>query len=178
MLKKKIYKIRSIIFDMDGVITNTMPDHYRAWHKALLEIGMNVSKLDIYSREGQRGIQSIKELMAVHKKKYPPLLAKRFLARKEEIFKKISRKRFIVGSRTFIKDLAQQGFMLALVTGTSRHELHQILPDKLYRLFSVVITGTDVKKGKPHPEPYVKALRKLKIKNFDAVVIENAPFWY
>ncbi|HLD69311.1 MAG TPA: HAD family phosphatase, partial [Candidatus Omnitrophota bacterium] len=60
-------------------------------------------------------------------------------------------------------------------TGTSRHELHRILPDYLYNLFSVVVTGTDVKNGKPHPEPFLKALKLLKIKSSEAVVIENAP---
>jgi len=65
---------------------------------------------------------------------------------------------------------------LALVTGTSRHELYQILPTSLRDLFSVIVTGSDVKHGKPHPEPYLKSLKGLKIKASAAVVIENAPF--
>ncbi|MCA9399741.1 MAG: HAD family phosphatase, partial [Candidatus Omnitrophica bacterium] len=51
-----------------------------------------------------------------------------------------------------------------------------ILPDELYQLFSVVVTGNDVRFGKPHPEPYLKSLEQLKIDPFDGIVIENAPF--
>lgn len=40
----------------------------------------------------------------------------------------------------------------------------------------VIVTGNDVKHGKPHPEPYLRSLQRLKIKPKDAVVIENAPF--
>lgn len=176
MPRKHVFKIRAVIFDMDGVITNTMPDHYKAWHAALKEIGLDVTRLDIYSREGQRGAESIREILKEYGRDCSPGLARRFLARKEEIFKKISRQRFIPGSRAYVRALARQGFQLALVTGTSRHELHRILPESLYRLFSVTVTGTDVKNGKPHPEPFLKALRKLGIKKTQAVVIENAPF--
>ena len=62
------------------------------------------------------------------------------------------------------------------MTGTARHEVHQILPAEIFNLFEVVVCGTDVQNGKPHPEPYLKALKKLKIKAKDAIVIENAPF--
>jgi beta-phosphoglucomutase len=40
----------------------------------------------------------------------------------------------------------------------------------------VIVTGNDVKHGKPHPEPYLTSLKNLKMKPSDAVVIENAPF--
>ena len=65
---------------------------------------------------------------------------------------------------------------LALVTGTSRVELHKILPDPIYSVFNVVITGNDVKHGKPHPEPFLKAIGKIDCPKKDMIVIENAPF--
>ena len=40
----------------------------------------------------------------------------------------------------------------------------------------MIVAGNEVKQGKPHPEPYLKSLQKLKIKASEAVVIENAPF--
>ena len=47
---------------MDGVITNTMPDHYRSWKTVLSEEGLHVTYEDIYKREGQPGISSVREL--------------------------------------------------------------------------------------------------------------------
>ncbi len=176
MMKTTTIKCKSVIFDMDGVITHTMPDHYRAWKKVLADEDVHVNYLDIYTREGQRGLQSVKELFTKYKKPFSESHAKRLLTKKEVLFKKIVRARFIQGSRNFIKKLYRNRFHLGLVTGTSRHELEQILPVHIKKLFSVIITGNDVTHGKPHPEPYMKSLLKLNVQSHDAVVIENAPF--
>ncbi|MBU0468504.1 MAG: HAD family phosphatase [Candidatus Omnitrophica bacterium] len=174
-MNKQVYKIKAVIFDMDGVITNTMPDHYKSWKIILKDEGVNVTHYDIYSREGQTGISSLQGIFSSYQKQLNRNHAKEILDKKEKLFKKIVKKRFINGSRSFLKTLYKQGFVLALVTGTSRHELHKILPDSICALFDVIITGSDVKKGKPHPEPFLKALKKLRIPPDQAVVIENAP---
>ena len=94
----------------------------------------------------------------------------------EVLFKKIFKRRYIQGSRSFIKALHRQGFPLALVTGTSRHEAKELLPKELWDCFAVTVCGCDVENGKPHPEPYLMALKKLGLKASQALVIENAPF--
>lgn len=168
--------LKAVIFDMDGVITNTMPDHFRAWHSIFHKWGMPVSQFEIYRREGQQGMQTLRELSAEHDRTFDPAEARKILEEKEELFKKIVKLRFIPGARRFLKFLKREGLQLALVTGTSRHEMHRILPDHIFKLFSVSVTGSDVRHGKPHPEPFLTALRKLKVKAKDAVVLENAPF--
>jgi len=175
-MSKKYLKVKSVIFDMDGVITNTMPDHYRSWKKTLRDEGIHVTYEDVYKREGQPGLSSVREISMEHQKVFDDKKAARILRAKEDLFKKIVKTRFITGARSFLKNLYKQDIRLALVTGTSRHELHQVLPAPLRGLFSVIVTGNDVKHGKPHPEPYLKSLKDLKIKSSDAVVIENAPF--
>lgn len=175
MTKLKL-RVQAIIFDMDGVITNTMPDHYHSWKAVLETMGIPVNYYDIYSREGQPGIHTIRELSAQRGKAIDDGEARRVLRKKEELFKKIVRLRFIPGARSFIRRLHREQFRLSLVTGTACHEMHRILPESLRKLFSVIITGDDVLHGKPHPEPYLKSLKELKLKAKDAVVIENAPF--
>ncbi len=175
-MSKINYKVKAVIFDMDGVITNTMPDHYRSWKVILDKEGIPLTHHDVYIREGQPGQFFLKEILPKYNKVYSEKLAKRILHEKEEYFKGIVKTRFVVGARSFLKGLHKRNFCLALVTGTSRHELHKILPQHLLDLFSVIITGTDVKKGKPHPEPYLRSLNKLNLKPCEAVVIENAPF--
>ena len=167
---------KAILFDMDGVITNTMPDHYRSWVKIFHQEGIHVSHLDIYRREGQPGINSVLEIFQENQRLISKKKALRILRKKEILFKKIAKRRFIAGARNFIKSLKKDKFQLALVTGTSRHELRRILPQKLINVFEVIITGNDVRRGKPDPEPYKKALKMLKVLPRQAVVIENAPF--
>ncbi|MCK5082463.1 MAG: HAD family phosphatase, partial [Candidatus Omnitrophica bacterium] len=170
------FNVKSVIFDMDGVITNTMPDHFRSWKAIFKEEGIHVTYEDIYKREGQPGLSSVTEIFREHNKAFSKKEAAKVLKKKEVLFKRIVKTRFITGARTFLKHLHKKDIRLALVTGTSRHELRQILPVSLRDLFSVIVTGNEVKHGKPHPEPYLKSLQELKIESSQAVVIENAPF--
>jgi len=177
MRKRIRLNVKSVIFDMDGVITNTMPDHYRSWKTTLKDEGIHVTYEDIYKREGQPGLSSVQEIFKEYRKgTIDKRGANKILRKKENLFKKIVKTRFITGARKFLKDLHRNDMRLALVTGTSRHELQQILPASVRQLFSVIIAGNDVTHGKPHPEPYLKSLKNLKIKPSEAVVIENAPF--
>ncbi len=169
-------KAKAIIFDMDGVITDTMPDHFEAWRSVLRMRGITVTHLDIYRREGQRGITSVKEIFEEYNQPFNLDVANEILLQKEELFKKNTRRRFIVGTRDFLKYLHKNGFVLAIVTGTARHEMLRILPEDIYKLFTVVVTGDDVINGKPSPEPYLLALKKLALLANDALVVENAPF--
>ncbi len=176
-MKKVIFlKVKAVIFDMDGVITNTMPYHFRAWQQVLKEEGIAATHHDIYRREGQRGIDSVQEIFAHYQVPFHRDQAERILLKKEILFKKIVKNRYIPGSRLLIQQLLRQGFRLALVTGTARDEVRRILPNDLFQHFSVVVSGTDVRQGKPSPVPYLKALDQLGLRAKDAVVIENAPF--
>lgn len=167
---------KGIIFDMDGVVTDTMSYHFNAWEKALKVFGIKVNYCDIYLREGQRGLQTAMELMQENGFKPSAVKAKQILQLKEEIFKKIARPKLIKGSKQLIRDLRKNNLLLALVTGTARIELKHILPSDMLSLFDFSITGDEVKFGKPNPEPYLKALKELELKDKDCIVLENAPF--
>jgi beta-phosphoglucomutase len=170
------FQISTLIFDMDGVITDTMPYHFRAWRSVFASKGIKASHEDIYKREGQKGIDSVRELFTEKEKFYTDVIGKMLLQEKEELFKRIFKRKFIAGSRVFIKKFRNRGFKLALVTGTSRHEAQKLLPKDLWNCFEVTVCGCDVQNGKPHPEPYLKAITKLNVLPNETVVIENAPF--
>ena len=168
--------LKAVIFDMDGVITDTMPYHFDAWRAVFAKSGVQVTHEDVYKREGQKGIDSVREIFGEKGVPFTQAIAKRLLKEKEELFKKIFKRRFIQGSRSFIKGLSRRSYRLALVTGTSRHEAERLLPKELWNCFEVTVCGCDVQNGKPHPEPYLRALKELGIKSSQAIVIENAPF--
>jgi beta-phosphoglucomutase len=176
MAEKMKRNFRAVIFDMDGVITNTMPYHFDAWLATFKRAGIAVNCYDVYKREGQDGLTSVREIFRERKLKLNLPTARRILAEKEALFKHIVKIKFVKGARPFVRALKKRGFSLALVTGTSRHETEKILPQKLRALFDVTVTGDEVKKGKPNPEPFFKALKLLKMDSGSAVVLENAPF--
>lgn len=168
--------VKAVIFDMDGVITNTMPYHYDAWEAVLKIRGIHVNHYDVYRREGQPGIETIAELFKEHDKISSPHENLKVLHEKEEIFKKIVKIKYVLGARPFLRYLKNRNFMLGLVTGTSRKEVKKILPEKIYNEFCAIVAGDEAIKGKPNPEPFLHALKVLKVDPSDAVVIENAPF--
>ncbi len=174
--KRSLASIKAVILDMDGVITDTMPYHRQVWQELFAAEGITISRNDIYKREGQKGIESVREIFSAYGKACDARLASRLLKAKEKRFKEIFQLRFIPGAQRFLSRVDSRGLRLALVTGTSRQEAVRLLPGPLWDMFEVIICGTDVNNGKPHPEPYSTALCKLGIKAFEAVVIENAPF--
>lgn len=172
----KTFRVHSVIFDMDGVITDTMPYHLQAWMTIFHRLGVRVNKNDIYKREGQKGLESVKEILAEYQFPFDMDIALKMLTDKEELFKQIFKRKFIQGSRPFLRKLKKNKFKLALVTGTSRHEAQKLLPEDIWNLFDCTVCGSDVNLGKPHPEPYLKALDGLNLNPQEGVVFENAPF--
>ena len=104
-------RVKAVIFDMDGVITDTMPYHLRAWQKALREEGIGITFEEIYAREGQPGHKTIKELFLLHQKVFSEAQARRILKKKEVHFKKHVKIRFIRGARALLRHLHSRGFV-------------------------------------------------------------------
>jgi beta-phosphoglucomutase len=167
---------KTVILDMDGVITDTMPYHYSAWKNVLEKVGIHVSHLDIYKREGEKGEDSLKALLLENGKTPDKVLVARLLQKKESLFQRIVKPDLIPGSEEMILRLHQKGYVLAMVTGTSRSELLRFLPPCCLSLFDMTLAGDEVRKGKPDPEPYRTVLKRLALEPARTVVVENAPF--
>jgi beta-phosphoglucomutase len=169
-------RYKAVLFDMDGVVVDSMPYHYRSWKQIFQSMGIYLDKLEIYKREGEQGIGSISAILADHGIHLSVDERKKLLQEKEVLFKKMASPRLFPGIESFINDLKKEGYRLGLVTGTSSGEIDYVLPSYLIKSFDIVVTGDSVKRGKPAPEPYIKAIVDLKIKPAETIVIENAPF--
>lgn len=173
---KKISRPKAVIFDMDGVIVDSMPYHFLAWYEALRPYGVRVSCFDVYAKEGERWSKSLKDFLK--REGITPsrkLLSEIFIYR-QKIFKKYFKRFIFKDAEKVLRGLKNKGCRLSLVTGTPDYEVKRILPKKIYRIFDNIVAGNNVKKGKPNPEPYLKAARMLKVNPKECVVIENAPY--
>ena len=50
---------KTVLFDMDGVLYNSMGNHAKAWHQSMEENGYVMSEADAYQYEGMRGVETI-----------------------------------------------------------------------------------------------------------------------
>jgi HAD superfamily hydrolase (TIGR01509 family) len=167
--------INTVIFDMDGVIVDGMPYHIKSWKEALSTIDMSVSDLEIYLMEGMTGRETMEIFVKKSNISIPDETADKIIKLKRKIFNDIFTVTLIKGIKNFLLELKDRQYNLALVTGTRLEVVKKVLLVGLENIFEVIVTGEMVNKGKPDPEPYLKAVDELKATKEDCIVIENAP---
>lgn len=176
MRLKRYTSINAVIFDMDGVLLDSMGYHVRAWQRTFKPMGVDISSEEVYLREGESWRKSTRDFLRMGGYRPSPSLIKRVFKKRSEIFKEIFKPMIFKGAKSLLISLKRKGFKLGLVTATPRRDVNRMLPVSIIGLFDVVVGGGDTKKGKPHPEPYLKALKRLRVRPEEAMVIENAPY--
>lgn len=167
--------INTVIFDMDGVIVDSMPYHYKAWRESMAPYGVEISKHEIYLREGENWKKTAKDFIERGETEKQPDNLKEIFNRREKIFKSFSREICLFkGVKEKLSDLKKK-YKLGLVTATPSNHVKNLLPQEVYSNFDKVVAGEQVENGKPHPEPYLTCIKKFSILPSECVVIENAP---
>ena len=167
--------INTVIFDMDGVVVDGMPYHIKSWKEALSAIDMSVSDLEIYLMEGMTGRETMEMFAKKSNISISAETADKTIKLKRKIFNDIFTVTLIKGIKDLLLELKDRKYNLALVTGTRLEVVNKVLQEGLENIFEVIVTGEMVNKGKPDPEPYLKAVDELKVTKEDCIVIENAP---
>jgi len=167
--------INTVIFDMDGVVVDGMPYHLQSWKKALSTIDMSVSDLEVYLMEGMTGRETMEIFASKSNRPLSDETVEKVIKLKRKIFNDIFTVSLMKGIKDFLFELKDRRYNLALVTGTRLVVVKKVLQMGLDNIFKVIVTGESVNKGKPDPEPYVKAVEKLGARKEDCIVIENAP---
>ena len=162
-----------IIFDLDGVLVDSMPAHYKAWKIALKEVAnIDVDERAVYLLEGMRGSELVKSIFK-QKGFSNHSIVEEVNSKKNEIFKTIPN----IDSYDRTKELvASLECHKAVVSGSAKEDVEAII-DRSFgkKLFDTIITADDIDKGKPDPSSFIIASRKMNLKSSQAIVVENAP---
>lgn len=171
-------RLKAVLFDMDGVLFNSMPYHADAWHKVMEHHGLHLSREEAYMHEGRTGAATIN---IVYQRQYgkdaTPEMTESIYAEKSAEFNKHSEPERMTGSWEVLQKIKEAGLIPVLVTGSGQHSLLERLAHNFPGMFQRerMVTAFDVKYGKPHPEPYLLGLERVGVKANEAIVVENAP---
>ena len=174
--------LKAVLFDMDGVLFDSMPGHAVAWVKAVQRYGLSMTPEEVYMNEGRTGAGTINALaQRTWGRNATEQEIKDIYAAKSEEFNRYFEAQgeapVIPGVKELLDKVRAQGLMRVIVTGSGQRSLldnlNRHFPGQFTR--ELMVTAFDVKRGKPYPEPYLMGLQKAGITAEQAVVVENAP---
>ncbi|NJD52977.1 MAG: HAD family phosphatase [Candidatus Methanoperedens sp.] len=166
--------LKAVIFDMDGVLIDSMPYHADAWIAVFARVGIKVKRDDIYKMEGSNHVGIIRMVFEKVGRIPEPEDFDKLAEEKKKIFSKINKATVFEGIYELIDDLKNK-YDLAVVSGSDKTVVKELIEYFFPDIFSVMVTGNDVIEGKPSPLPYLKAVEMLKVRKDECIVIENAP---
>ena len=170
---------KAVLFDMDGVLYDSMPNHAIAWQESMAQQGLQMTADDAYATEGARGVDTIRLMV---KRQLGRVIdeaeAQRMYDVKSRIFHSLPEAPVMPGIRELIQKIKASGLQVGVVTGSGQRPLIQrILKDfGDYVDEAHITTAYDVERGKPNPDPYLMGLQKAgSLAPYEAIVVENAP---
>ena len=174
----KSQKIRAVFFDLDGVLYNSMPYHATSWAWAMTKHGLPYTPEECYRNEGRTSTGVIQEY---HERIFgtpaSPELIEAIYADKSARFTEMTGgfPGIIPNVDKVLQWLHEQGIQCWVVTASGQRNLINALNETFNHVFTGIISSFDVTKGKPDPEPYLKAWERSGFKKEECIVVENAP---
>lgn len=166
--------LKTIFFDLDGVIVDSEPIHDKAIKFTLDRFGIDYPPSFFNDFRGQPDDLIFKHVSENLDKENRPW--REMVQQKQRHFAEIQHEiRLVDGFLPFIHNAKSKGIKTALVSSTSLHDLEVMDGNfNIIPLFDLLITETDTENHKPHPDPYLKALETLPASTDSTIVIEDS----
>jgi len=168
-------KIKAVIFDLDGIITDTSEYHYRAWKRLADEEGIPFTRDD---NEKLRGVSRNECLKILLKgKQVSNEQFQEMLDRKNEYYVELLRQmtseNILSGAKELVLGLKKRGIKTAIAS-VSKNTRTVLQGTGIENLFNIIVDGYSVKNTKPAPDIFLFAAKELGVKPEDCAVVEDA----
>jgi len=165
----------AVIFDVDGVLTDSYHPHFLSWQRMFGELGQSFTEEQFRGTFGRTNRDIFGEL-------YKGGLTEDQIVswgdRKEELYREIIAEKFtaIPGAVDLIDALVAAGFKLAVGSSGPPANIAVTLENlRRTATFSAIVTGADVQRGKPDPQVFLLAAERMSMPPAQCAVVEDAP---
>jgi HAD superfamily hydrolase (TIGR01509 family) len=167
-------QLAAVLFDMDGLLVDTEPLWFETEAEVMARLGAPWTKQDQEQLLGGSMDNTVGYLLARATRPVPPADVARWMT--EGMLRRAAQGRVVVrpGVRELLGEVAATGIPYALVTGSQRPFTEAVLASTGFR-FPVTVTGDDVARTKPDPEPYLLAAKLLDADPEQCVALEDSP---
>lgn len=170
---------KAVLFDMDGVLYDSMPNHAIAWQQSMAKFGINMTAEDAYATEGARGVDTIRMMVKQQQgRDIDETEAQLMYDEKTRCFHALPETRIMPGVKELMAQIKTCGLTVGVVTGSGQRPLINRLLNDFSEFIDEqnITTAYDIRRGKPNPDPYLAGLKKAgQLKPWQAIVVENAP---
>ncbi len=170
-------KVEAFIFDMDGTMIDSMPWHARSWVEFVARHGLKLDVTDILARTtGRTGTECMRELF---ERELSDAECQALVHEKEEIYRAMFSDNFteVAGFSAFAKAAVARGLKVAVGTAGDRHNIEFAMSRlKMDPLPLAIVGGDEGFAGKPTPEIFLEAARRIGVAPERCIVFEDAPF--
>ena len=170
-------KIKTYIFDLDGVIVDTAKYHYLAWKKSADELGIDFTKENNELLKGVSRIRSLEIILELGKKQISDAEFDRILNEKNKNYlgyiDKMDESEILPGVLEALKWIKEKNGQIVL--GSASKNAKPILEKVgLMKYFDAIVDGNDVSKAKPDPEVFLLGAERTNSNPEECVVFEDA----
>ena len=164
--------VRGLVFDCDGTIADTMPLHYKAWVAALREHGQDFPEALFYE---MAGIPTVRIIEILNDKHGYDLPVQEAADRKEGLYQTLLPQVVPIEPVVSLIQRYAGKLPMAVATGATRAICSKTLRAlHLLDYFGHIVTADDVVNGKPAPDIYLEAARRLGVPPERCYAFEDA----
>ena len=169
--------LKGVLFDLDGVITNTAMYHYQAWKQIADELNIHFDEEINEQLKGVSRMDSLNIILRNGTQQYTEAEKLELATKKNEVYKglltQLQPTDILPGAREFIHTLRKDGKKIALGSA-SKNALTIINRLQIEDLFDEIVCGLDVTHSKPHPEVFLVGAERLGLEPQVCCVVEDA----